>query len=467
MARERVRSVWVAVVAALGGLVFGYDSGAMSGALLYLKSAFNLTVFEREAMVSMVIIGAMSGSIITGWLADRWGRRRALRWASIGAGIFAIGTGLAPTYTWFLIARFLVGVTVGMIVVAAPMYISEFSKTRSRGAASATFQLAVAVGLTSSYWGDYFFAQSRDWHAMFAVAVIPALLLWLLLWPLPDTPRWYFLKQRNSDGTKALRFLWQEDSQQISFETARITQELDATKSLGTGSYRDLLQPGIRLALLFGIGFSIFQQFSGINTVTYYSPTVFAIAGFAKKDAIFITAIIGLITIAATILGIALIDRWGRRRLMFFSLGGMATAMFGLGLAFRLGTRLPGMDILTIGSVVLYHIAFSFGMGLMGWVLLPEVFPNRIRARAQSMGRLANWVANFVVTISFLSVVKAIGPADSFWIFVVIIVLATIFIARMAPETKNKPLESIEQYWLNGLRWDSKEPDVVPPLSNP
>ena len=466
MKKQRVRPLWVTVVAALGGLVFGYDSGAMSGALLFLKSAFHLTVFEREAMVSIVIVGAMSGSVIAGWLADRWGRRRALRWASAGAAIFAVGTGLAPTYASFLVARFFVGVMVGMIVVAAPMYISEFSKTQSRGAASATFQLAVAVGLTSSYWGDYFFAHSGNWHMMFAVAVIPALILWALLWSLPDTPRWYFLQQRNVEGTKALRLLWEEDNQQISVETTQITQELEATKSLGTGSYRDLVRPGVRPALLFGIGFSIFQQFSGINTVTYYSPTVFTLAGFVKKDAIFITAIIGLITIAATVLGISLIDRWGRRKLMFFSLSGMGLAMCGLGLAFRLGPRLPGMDIVTVGSVVLYHIAFSFGMGLMGWVLLPEVFPNRVRARAQSVGRLANWVANFIVTISFLSIVKAIGPANTFWTFTAIIVLAAIFIARLAPETRNRPLESIEQYWLNGMRWGTQEHDVLTPPSN-
>lgn len=432
----------------------------MSGALLYLKSAFHLTIFERESLVSMVILGAMAGSAVAGALADRWGRRAALVWASIGAGVFALLTGTAPSLPVFLIARFLVGVAVGIIVVAAPMYISEFSRAKSRGASSATFQLAVALGLTSSYWGDFFLSHSGNWHAMFAVAVIPAIVLWLLLLTMPDTPRWYFLKGRDAEGKRALARIWDSD-EEVEAETRRIRTELAETASIARGSYADLLKPGIRLALLFGIGFSVLQQFSGINTVTYYSPTVFHLAGFPKTDSIFITAMIGLITLVATVVGISLIDRWGRRRLMFLSLSGMGIAMFALGLAFRLGPTLPGMAVLTVGSVVLYHVSFSCGMGLMGWVLLPEIFPNRLRARGQSVGRFANWIANFLVTISFLSIVHAVGGSYTFWIFTAVILVGILFIRRMAPETRGKPLETIEQYWFNGLKWPTPDAGAV------
>lgn len=441
-----------ALIASLGGLVFGYDSGAMSGALLFLKTAFHLTPFGREAMVSVIIIGAMAGSLIARQLADGVGRRTTLLIASAGAAVFAVMAGFSPTYAVFILSRFLVGIAVGLIVVSAPMYISEASRTASRGGASATFQLAVAVGLTSSYWGDYFFSKSGDWHSMFMVAAIPAVLLFLLFLRLPDTPRWYFMHGLNTQAQAALaRF---NNADEVARETTRIQNELAATETLDHGSYRDLLNPKIRMAVVFGIGFSIFQQFSGINTVTYYSPTVFRFAGFPRSDSILITAVIGLITILATVLGIVLVDRWGRRPLMFSSLTGMGLAMFLLGLAFRIGPQSPGMAYLTIGSVTLYHIAFSFGMGLMGWVLLPEIFPTRLRARGQAVGRFANWVANFAVTISFLSVVAAVGAANTFWLFTAFIVAALVFIWRMAPETRNRPLETIEKYWENGMKWD-------------
>ena len=444
-----------ALIASLGGLVFGYDSGAMSGALLFLKSAFHLTPFGREAMVSVIIIGAMVGSLIASSFADRIGRRTTLLIASAGAGLFALMAGFSPTYSIFLLARFLVGIAVGLIVVAAPMYISEASRTSSRGGASATFQLAVAIGLTSSYWGDFFFSKSGNWHGMFMVAAIPAALLFLLFLRLPDTPRWYFMHGLRAQAEAALaRFNTPEE---VTRETARIQGELTATKTLDHGSYRDLLNPKIRMAVVFGVVFSIFQQFSGINTVTYYSPTVFRIAGFPRSDSIFITAVIGLVTILATVLGISLVDRWGRRPLMFSSLTGMGLSMFLLGLAFHIGTQSSGMAYLMIGSVTLYHIAFSFGMGLMGWVLLPEVFPNRLRARGQAVGRFANWVANFTVTISFLSVVAAIGAANTFWLFTAFILATMVFIWRMAPETRHRPLEAIEKYWENGMKWDDTQ----------
>lgn len=458
-AKRGLGGVSTVLIASLGGLVFGYDSGAMSGALLFLKSAFHLTIFEREAMVSVIIIGAMVGSLLARGICDRMGRKMELLLASGGAGIFALLTAFSPNYAVFILSRFLVGLTVGLIVVGAPMYISESSRTGTRGRAGATFQLAVAIGLTSSYWGDFFFAKSGNWHGMFGVAFFPALLLFLLLLMLPDTPRWY-LMHGMIDKAKLSLAKYVRDPSELEREVTQIQSELSVTEVMDHGSYRDLLNPKIRMALVFGIGFSFFQQLSGINTVTYYSPTVFHLAGFAKSDSIFITAVIGLITILATVLGISLIDRWGRKPLMFVSLSGMGLAMALLGMAFHVGPRTSGMAIVTVGSVVLYHIAFSFGMGLMGWVLLPEVFPNRLRARGQSIGRFTNWIANFLVTISFLSVVQVFGADNTFWIFTGFIILAFVFIAKIAPETRNRPLEEIEKYWSNGMKWDTAVAEV-------
>lgn len=207
------------------------------------------------------------------------------------------------------------------------------------------------------------------------------------------------------------------------------------------------------MALLFAVGLSFFGQFTGINTVTYYSPTVFTYAGFGKSDAIFTTAAIGIITVLATVLGVSLVDRWGRRPLLFTSQGAMIVAMALLGYSFYVGPRLPGMAVLTVGSVVLFHVAFSMGMGLMGWVYVPEVFPNRVRAQGQSVARLVTYLSTFVITLFFLSVVHLLGAAGTFWIFSALTLLGVFFVARLAPETKGKPLETIEEYWMNGRKW--------------
>ena len=435
----------------------------MSGALLFLKHVYRLTVFEREAMVSIVIVGSFAGAMFSGRLCDTIGRRTVLLLASALSAIFAVATGLAPTYTAFMASRFLIGITIGMIVVAAPMYISEFSRTAMRGRTSATFQLAFAVGLAGSYWVDFAFAKSGNWRAMFIVGCIPALILLLSLLRMPDSPRWYFLKGRDSEGETALRQVFPQEALRRA-EVARIAGELQRTRDLRRASLADLLRPAVRLALLFAVGLSFFGQFTGINTVTYYSPTVFRYAGFARSDAIFTTAAIGIITVLATVLGISLVDRWGRRPLLLTSQLTIVAAMTLLGLSFYLGPRQPGMAVLTVGSVLLFHIAFSMGMGLMGWVYVPEVFPNRVRAQGQSVARLVTYLSTFVITLTFLSLVTALGAAGTFWIFAGVTLVGAGFVSWLAPETKNRPLEAVEAYWKNDRHWPSADPEPADPM---
>ena len=459
----RTTNGWLATIVALGALAVGYDQGAISGALLFLKHVYRLTVFEREAMVSIVIVGSFVGAMFSGRLCDTVGRRTVLLLASALSAVFAVATGLAPTYTAFMASRFLIGITIGMIVVAAPMYISEFSRTAMRGRTSATFQLAFAIGLAGSYWVDFVFAKSGNWRAMFIVGCVPAFILLLALLRMPDSPRWYFMKGRESEGETALRQVFPQEALRRA-EVARIAGELQRTRDLRRASFADLLRPAIRLALLFAVGLSFFGQFTGINTVTYYSPTVFRYAGFARSDAIFTTAAIGIITVLATVLGISLVDRWGRRPLLLTSQLTIVAAMTLLGLSFYLGPRQPGMAVLTVGSVLLFHIAFSMGMGLMGWVYVPEVFPNRVRAQGQSVARLVTYLSTFVITLTFLSLVTALGAAGTFWIFAGVTLVGTGFVSWLAPETKNRPLEAVEAYWKNNRHWPTADPEPADPV---
>lgn len=450
----KIRGAWFGIIAALGGLAYGYDTGAISGALLFLKTDFHLTSFQNEALASIASIGMMLGALGGGILADRFGRRTVLVFTTLTLMVFTILNGLSPSYNVFLISRFLVGFTIGIIITVTPVYISEFARAKIRGRLGGGFQLAVSIGLTISYWIDFLFVKTGNWHAMFIIGAIPCAILTVLLFGMPDSPRWYFIKGFEQKGREALARIYSEP-EEVETATKRIQEELRSTRQISKGSYTALLKPGIRMALFFAIGLTIFQMLTGINTLTTYQPIIFTFAGYTKADAVFLTGVIGIITNLATIVGIILINSWGRRPLAFISTLGMAVAMAGIGLSFSLGQHIPHLGILTVGSVIVCHIAFAMGLGMMSWVWIPETFPNRTRSSAQSVAKFAGQFANFAVTGTFLSLTSTLGPGYTFWLFTALSLCALLFFFKFGPETRNKPLESIEGYWLNGQKWES------------
>ncbi len=451
---NRTFNIRITTAGALGGLVMGYDSGAISGALLFLKKALHATTLQKELMVSSVVVGAMVGTLVAARLANSRGRKATLLIAGVMSALFSLATAMSANVQEFTLWRFLVGAAMGLIAVAGPMYISELSPASVRGRSSATFQLAFAIGLTASYWGDYAFAGAGNWRAMFALATIPAVLLLLGVTGMPESPRWLLMRDRVDRGSTVIADMYSNTAVSDRVQ-ANIVEDLKRTQG-EKGALRELLRPGLRWALIFGVGLGIFQQFGGIKAVTYYSPTVFHMAGFTKADSIFITAVIGIVTIAATVAGVLLVDRMGRRPLLFMSLSGMAASMIGLGVAFALQGKSELAGVLTFTCVMIYHIFFSLGLGLMGWVFIPEIFPTRMRAKGQSVSRLFDWVAGLVVSFTFLSIVAFMGAAGVFFTFAGIIVLALIFVGWLAPETKGKTLEQIESYWVGGRRWNAE-----------
>lgn len=439
-------TIILAVVGALGGLVLGLDSGAIAGALLFLKQAFHVTVFQREWMASALLVGAMGGSLLAGRLADAIGRRLTLAGASLLAAAFAVATSQAPNFATMLGARLLSGFAVGVLVVVGPMFTAEFAPPRLRGRMNAGFQLAVAIGLELAYWGNFVFGRHDAWRDMFLLTAAPALLLLSCALLLPDTPRWYFLQGRLDEGERALALVAPSASA-VAAEAQRIREEIEATRPAVPSVSQSLWQPGLRRALLLGVGFAVIEQLTGIKTVTYYGPTIFVHAGFTRSSALFVTAVVGGITVAATIAGMTLIDRWGRRPLILTSLSGMAISMALLGTAFALGRSDASLGPVTVGSVMLFHVAYSLGIGLMGWVLLPEIYPNRVRAKAQSLTKVVNWAAGLTVSLGFLSVTRALGPSGTFFLFAAIVVAGLIFCYGLVPETKGYALEAIDHLW--------------------
>ncbi len=436
----------ITLITALGGFVLGVDSGAISGAVLFLKHAFHIDVFQTEFMVSALVIGAMGGSALAGRLADKFGRRNTLAVASLFVAVCALGTALAPNYGAMLIFRLLSGMGVGVLVVVGPIFGSEFAPSRFRGAMVGAFQLAVAIGLELAYWGNVIFGKQTVWRDMFLWTVLPSVVLFTSLLFISDTPRWYFLKGSVSKGERALAWVF-HTPEIVQNESIRITKELAQTKDMPTERWSGLLMPNVRRALVFGIGFAIIEQLTGIKSVTYYGPTIFTYAGFSKSQALGATAWIGILTVCATIAGLILIDRWGRRPLILTSLIGMAVSMTALGTAFVLGKAAVSLAGLTVGSIMLFHVSYSIGIGIMGWVLLPEIFPNRVRAQSQSVAKVVNWVAGLAVSLGFLSLTHAAGPSATFFIFALVVLAGLIFTYQLAPETKGRPLEMADTLW--------------------
>ncbi len=434
-----------AAVAALGGLLFGYDTGVISGAILFIKDQFSLSSSMEELVVSAVLIGAVAGAAGGGTLADRLGRRWML---IISAAIFsvgAVGTALAPGPLPLLAGRIVVGVAIGVASFTAPLYISEIAPARMRGLLVGLNQLALTSGILISYLVDYAFSPIDGWRWMLGLAAIPSLTLGIAMLFMPPSPRWLVGKGENQQASSVLRRI--RGTQQVEQELQEIGQGLERQAS-GSGA---LMGPIVKPALMVGVGLAIFQQITGINTVIYYSPTIFEYAGLNQSStAILASVIVGVTNVVFTIVAIRLVDRVGRRPLLLVGLLGMVIGLFILGLAFELRGLSSFLQYIAVGSLMLYVASFAIGLGPVFWLLISEIYPLRVRGSATSLATVANWGANLVVAIAFLTLVDAIGRPGTFWLYAGVGIGAWVFVYALVPETKGHSLEEIEEHWHQG-----------------
>ncbi|GCE20614.1 sugar porter family MFS transporter [Dictyobacter kobayashii] len=449
-APRKLSVYFITSVAALGGLLFGYDTGVISGAQLFLVKTFSLNPQQQEFAVSVVLIGAIIGAIVAGKVNDGLGRKKTLILLAVIFTVGAILTALSPTYTLFLFFRAMVGLAIGAAASVVPVYISEMSPYKMRGKLVTFNQLAITIGIAVSYWVDLAFAHAgMGWAPMFATAAIPGIMLFVGMLISPETPRWYAGKGRWDEARQVLERIEGADPD---FELSEIHSSLSLDKR--QGKLRDLFGPGIRMALLVGVGLAVFQQFVGINTVIYYAPTIFQSAGVASaSSAILATSVVGVVNVLATIVALFLVDRAGRRILLITGCIGMIIGLILLGIIFASGVANAGL--LTLLALMVYIISFAISMGPVFWLMSAEIFPTNVRGAGASVCSFANWVSNFIVSVTFLSLIGSIGTARTFWLYAAIGVIALIFCWRLVPETKGKTLEQIEAYWNNGRRWVS------------
>jgi len=434
-----------AATSALGGMLFGYDIGVISGAILFIQKAFSLSSGMEEVVVSSVLLGSLGGAIVGGMLADRLGRRRLLVFAAMVFGLGAVGAALAPGTAWLIVARIVAGAAIGVASFVAPLYISEIAPVAIRGKLVSINQVAITVGIVISYGIDYVFAGSQAWRWMFAMAVIPAAAFGIGLMFIPNSPRWLAARGHMDLAQAVLKRI--RAPEQVDAELKEIKKSVEQQK----GNWSELLSPLLRSAMIVGIGLAIAQQITGINTVIYYAPTIFKFAGLSSASVAILASVgVGVVNVLLTVVAMQLIDRVGRRPLLLVSLAGMTLSLAVLGVAFALPQLSGILGWIAVGSLMVYVGSFAVGLGPVFWLVLSEIYPLRIRGRAMSVGTVANWSANLIVAVSFLTLTHVLGKSGTFWLFGVISIGAWLFAFFLVPETMGKTLEQIEAHWRAG-----------------
>ena len=446
-----MKYIWlyiVAIVASLGGLLSGYDTGVISGALLFINETWVLPDTLQGFLVSSVLIGAVIGAATNGILADIFGRKKIIMATAV---IFILGSILcafAPNVYVLILSRIFVGFAVGIVNFVVPLYLSEVSPKNLRGTLVSLYQWAITAGILFSYFINAVFAQAvYNWRWMLFAGVVPGLVLFIGMCFMSDTPRWLVSKNRDDEAKKVFSKI--EPDIEPEKEIAEIKETLVDNRQ--EKAFR--LKKWMIMPFVVGIGIMFVQICTGINTIIYYAPTIFKTAGFdSNLTAIYATTGIGVVNFIMTIVAVFFTDRIGRKPLLYFGLTGVMLSLFALGTSFAFaGVLGSSLKWVAVGSLVTYIICFAMSLGPIGWILVSEVFPLRIRGIAMSVCTVSNFAFNFFVVGSFPVLLHRIGGAWTFWIFGIVSILCIIFVYFFVPETKGISLEEIESNWRRGV----------------
>jgi sugar porter (SP) family MFS transporter len=427
---------------ALGGMLFGYDTGVISGAILFISDELQLTPSLEGLVVASLLLGAAIGAACAGPLSDRLGRRNLIIIAAILFTVGAIGAALAPNVGVLVLFRVVLGLAVGTAALIVPLYLSEIAPTEIRGAISSLNQLMITVGILLAFIVNALLADSGAWRWMLGLAVLPSVVLLVGMFFMPETPRWLVSRGRDDNARDVLL---QSRTEEEAEQEIRDIKEVERQEE---GGLRELMAPWVRPALVVAIGLAVFQQIIGINTIIYYAPTTLTNVGYGNAAAIYANLIIGAINVLMTLVAIRIIDSTGRKPLLLGGLVGMVISLTVLGLSTLLLSE-PSSPTDTVAVITLlclagFIISFAATWGPTVWVMLPEILPLRIRGTAMGVAIFLHWIANFIVSQTFPSLLAAVGPGPVFLGYAVIGVLAFIFVRALVTETKGRSLEQIE-----------------------
>lgn len=427
----------VSAVAALGGVLFGFDLVIISGAVPFFKTHFALDEVGTGWAVGCINLGSAAGALLAGRLSDTFGRKNLLLLCAFLFAATGVGTGWAPSFGLFVAARMLSGVAVGAAALVAPMYLAEIAPAPVRGRLVSFYQLAITVGLLLAYLSNYFLLNTgpNNWRYMFSSQTVPALLFFGGLLFVPESPRWLVKRRREAEAEAVLTRIG--GAVYAGAEVGQIRASFGAET---TESVRDLFRPDVRHIVLLGVLIAVFSQADGQNSLFSYAPEIFAQAGMGQDTAFLQSVLLGVVNFAFTFIAIRTIDRVGRRNLLLWGAGLLAAIATGLAVCFAVGAP----AVLTLGLVMAFIATFAATLGPVTWVALSELFPNRIRGNAMALATLALWLANFFTTASFPILKENLGLPGTFLVHAGVCAVYFFLVRKRVPETKGRSLEEIE-----------------------
>ena len=431
--------ILISIVGALGGLLFGFDTAVISGTLNFIQPYFGLTEAGLGWTVSSLLFGCIAGVFVAGKTGDHYGRKKILMLAAMLFFISAVGSASSHSLPCFIAARVLGGLAVGVASILSPMYIAELSPAKHRGTLVSLNQLAIVIGILVAFFTNYLLVDTGEdnWRWMLLVMTVPSVLLFFSLFFVPESPRWLVARKQNDT---ALKVLLKTSGQEFAYtELKEIEQTLKIQQE---STYRDLLAPKIKPLLFIGIILAIFQQITGINTIMYYAPKIFANVGQSNDSALLQTIAIGGTNLFFTLVAMVLIDRYGRKFLILIGSAGMSLTLAGLSILYFLNQTSSAMVLILILGYIAF---FAASLGPAVWVLATELFPNRLRSKGMSIAVVALWIACTIVTIVFPIMLEKLSGGITFLIFAVICVASLLYVWKYVPETKGKSLEELEK----------------------
>lgn len=444
--------LFIALSAALGGLLFGYDTAVISGAIGNLTQYFHLTPVETGWAISSALLGCLMGALISNYWSTTFGRKKAMLLAALLFSISSIGTALPSSLSMFVVFRIIGGMGVGLASMVVPMYIAEIAPPKRRGALVGNYQLAIVIGIVVVYFVNYMIALQGNadwnlttgWRWMFGSEIIPSLLFLVFIFKIPESPRWLF---ESGADAKAIAILHQLNSEE---EAKNIAAEMNISAyQKEKNQWKHLANPLLKKALFVGIGLSVLQQLTGINAILYYAPEIFKSLGSTADTSLLETTILGVVNLIFTVLAIKLVDKMGRKPLLYIGSIGMTIALAAVGLFIYFNA----IGNWVLPFLLLFMASFSISWGPIVWVLLSEIFPTKIRSLALAISVFIQWVANFIVTQLFPSLVEnqwlktQFNGAFPFYLFAVICLISLFFVWNNVPETKDKSLEQMDSLW--------------------
>jgi MFS transporter, SP family, galactose:H+ symporter len=445
--QKRFQVVMTCAIAALAGLLFGLDIGVISGALPFITKQFHASDQIQEWIVSSMMVGAAFGALLSGWMAKRIGRKFALM---IGAALFAgasLVCAFAPDTLVLMVGRVLLGVAVGIASFTAPLYLSEVAPRTMRGAMISLHQLMVTVGILVAFLSNTAFSGSGDWRWMLGIIAVPAAVMFVSLFALPQSPRWLMSVGREKEAQSVLERL-RSSTEEIEIEVREIRDQLKISQE-GWGLFKS--NPNFRRSVWLGVVLQIMQQLTGINVVMYYAPRIFGLAGYASShDQLWGTVIVGVVNVASTFIAIGLVDRWGRKPILYTGFTVMAASLATLGAMLHAGISSGTSQIAAVVALLMFIIGFAMSAGPMIWVLCAEIQPTKGRDFGISASTLVNWLANTVAGATFLTLLNTIGNAQTFWLYAALNALFILITFKFVPETRSTSLEQIERNLMAG-----------------